>query len=412
MHIIDVTVVWQTMLFIFGGLWLLSWLWAKSLARGLQIRRMVRFGWAQVGDQLEEKFELVNNSWASALWISIEDYSNLPGHKPGRVTGISGNSRTEWRFSIECLRRGLFQLGPLKLKTGDPLGIYEVTKIDSSSQTLLITPPVVALPGIHVAQGGRAGEGKLIPQASERSVSSSGVRGYLPGDNLHLIHWPTSVRKQGLFVRLFDTTETGDWRILLDLNRNVQVGENPEDTIEHGIILAASLVSLAFRSNHPVGLILNGEELTWISPSNGEQHRWDIMKALALAQPGEFSLKEVLDQLSGQLRDRSSLVIITSDTMLEWLPPLIKLSWRGVIPTIVLIDGAEFISSEQKKDIPEVSAASRILTSRGYFNQIVPKKLTSDIASGKEGVWEWKSSPQGKAIAVRKPHDLTWRELL
>jgi uncharacterized protein (DUF58 family) len=412
LHVLDVTVIWQSLFFIFGGLWLIGWLWAISLASGLEIRRLVRFSWAQVGDHLEERFELENHGWAPALWLAVEDGSNLPGHAPGWVTGVNGYSKSDWRLSAVCERRGLYQLGPLVVKTGDPFGIYEVKKFYSTSQTLLVTPPVVSLPGIQVAQGGHAGDGQVHPHARERSVSVAGVRGYAPGDNLHLIHWPTSVRKQELFVRLFDTTQTGDWRIFLDLNRDTQAGTKPADTVEHGIILAASLVGLALVSHFPVGLVVNGDDLTWLPPKYGEDQRWEIMKALALAQPGEFCLKEVLERLNDRMRDRGSLILISTDTSMDWLPSLLKLSWRGIIPTILLIDGAEYTAKDQVFLLPKVTTASELLASQGVYHHIIPKRLMMPQTSpGSEGTWEWKASPQGRAVAVREPKDLSWRKV-
>jgi hypothetical protein len=60
---------WMMLLVGLGGAWLIAFLWARSLARGLRLTRELRFGWAQVGDRLEERFTLINESWTPALWI-------------------------------------------------------------------------------------------------------------------------------------------------------------------------------------------------------------------------------------------------------------------------------------------------------------------------------------------------------
>ena len=44
---------WLVLLVGLGGAWLVSYVWARSLARGLGLVREMRFGWAQVGDRLE-----------------------------------------------------------------------------------------------------------------------------------------------------------------------------------------------------------------------------------------------------------------------------------------------------------------------------------------------------------------------
>ena len=70
---------WVALLVGFGGAWLIGYLWARSLARGLSLVREMRFGWAQVGDRLEERFTLTNKGWAPALWVEVIDHSTLPG---------------------------------------------------------------------------------------------------------------------------------------------------------------------------------------------------------------------------------------------------------------------------------------------------------------------------------------------
>src|SRR5512140_2105373 len=79
---------WMTLIIIVGGVWVISFLWTLSLARRLFVDRALRYGWAQVGDQLEERFTVVNDSFFPALWLEVEDHSNLPDYTAGRVTSI------------------------------------------------------------------------------------------------------------------------------------------------------------------------------------------------------------------------------------------------------------------------------------------------------------------------------------
>ena len=72
---------WLILLVGLGSLWLISFLWARSLSRNLQLTREVRFGWVQVGDTLEERFMLTNLGWAPAVWAEIEDHSTLPDYQ-------------------------------------------------------------------------------------------------------------------------------------------------------------------------------------------------------------------------------------------------------------------------------------------------------------------------------------------
>jgi hypothetical protein len=99
MQIIDPSRVWVILLIGIGGTWLICWWWARGLARSLTFEREVRYGWAQVGDKLEERFTLTNQFMFPATWVTLHDQSTLPDHKASVATGVDGNSVSQWKIS-------------------------------------------------------------------------------------------------------------------------------------------------------------------------------------------------------------------------------------------------------------------------------------------------------------------------
>ena len=195
--LVDATQVWKVLLFSLGSAWLIAYLWARSLVQGLYLQREMRYGWAQVGDQLEERFTVHNNGWAAATWLEVIDHSNIAGYQNNQVTGIESRAGKSWSTKGVCTQRGVFNLGPTSLRTSDPLGIYTVLIHDPASVSLMVAPPIVPLPHIDIAPGGRSGAGRPRTNAPERSVSASNVRPYVPGDDLRLLHWRTTARHAG-----------------------------------------------------------------------------------------------------------------------------------------------------------------------------------------------------------------------
>jgi hypothetical protein len=96
---------WRFLLLGLGGAWFLSRWWARSLAVHLSLKREMRFGWAQVGDRLEQRFILVNKARVPAPWVELEDHSDLPGAEENLVTGIENHSSNSWQKSAVCQRR-------------------------------------------------------------------------------------------------------------------------------------------------------------------------------------------------------------------------------------------------------------------------------------------------------------------
>lgn len=399
---------WLMLLTGLGGLWLISYLWARSLALGLRLVREMRFDWAQVGDRLEERFTLMSEGWtAPGLWVEVIDHSTVPGYEASRVTGVSSNSESRWQTQLVCGRRGLFRLGPTTVRTGDPFGIYTVSLHYPESTTLTVTPPVVPLLTIEVAPGGRAGDGRPRPDALERTVSAASVREYLPGDSLRSIHWPTTARRGALFSRFFEGTPAGDWWIFLDLNRAVQVGQGQDSTEEHSVILTASLANQGLRAGRSVGLVCHGTELVWQPPAAGDGQLLAILRALALVTPGDRSLAELLARVRPAFGQLASLVVVTPDPDSRWVETLVPLLRRGVVATVLLLEPVSFGGSR------DAGGTLALLAELGVARYAITRDLLDrpEARPGQRGQWEWRVSPSGRAVAVRRPRDTAWRTL-
>lgn len=399
MQFIDPSRVWVILLIVMGGTWLFCFWWVRGLARSLTFKREMRFGWAQVGDKLEERFTLTNSFNLPAVWVAVEDLSTLPDHYASLATGVDGNSSSQWKIVSQCTHRGVFTLGNTKLETGDPFGIYTLTFEDPSSSIIVVMPPVVSLPRFNILTSGWAGDGRPSPRSLEETTNASHTREMVSGDSIRLVHWGTSARKNKLHVREFDGTHAGDWWVLLDLHKDSQAGTGWDSTEEHAVILASSLINQGLNEDHSVGLAINGRETAWRIPRRNEYQSRSLLKALAIATPSEHPLKEFIQRNSKSLGRRSSLLIITASTDATWVESLIPLMRRGILPTIFLMDVNTFGA---QADLQPLTAT---LAGLGVPCHIIPKELidTRQARPGHAGEWEWRVTGTGKAVAVHQP---------
>jgi len=406
MQIIDPSRVWVILMIGIGGTWLVCWWWVRGLARSLQFKREMRYGWAQVGDRLEERFTLTNQFVLPATWVAVHDRSTLPDHHSSVATGVDGHSTSQWKILNRCTQRGIFTLGGTSLETGDPLGIYTLTIEDPTSSTLAVMPPIVSLPRFNILTSGWAGEGRPNPRSLEETINASHTREMAPGDPMRLIHWKTTARKNKFYVRQPDGTHAGDWWILLDLHKDSQVGTGWDSTEEHGVILASSLIAQGLNEDHSVGLAINGNEPARHVPRRNEYQQRSLMKSLAVASPSEIDLKDYLQRTGQTFGSRCSMLIITASTNVEWTQSLIPLMWRGILPTVFLFDVNTFGGTANSNQL------SMVLQSLGVLCHVIPKEMLDKPQSrpGHEGEWEWRISGTGKAIAVNKPVT-DWRGL-
>lgn len=395
--------IW-TMLFIGLGITLtITWYWARELQTGLSFTREHRYTWAQVGDRLEERFTVTNTSFIPALWLEIEDHSTLPDYQPSRVTGVGSKAVNRWYTDGICSQRGVFQLGPVVLKTGDPFGLFEVKHRYPNTEDFTIMPPVLAFPGLNIATRGQTGDDTLRTYSLSRTQSSATVRKYAPHDSLNRIHWPTTARRNEFFVRNLDPASSGDWWLALDLNVNAHYGQKQDFTLEKVILIASSLADRGLKEKHAVGLIAQGKEAVWVPPLTSAGHRGHILKTLALVNPGTLDLEPLLTRSRRYITGNASLVVITASTTLTWLQPLLLLMRQGVVVTVIYTV------------IPQTQAAieanRQILISQGITTHLLESsQITPPPPEDAAGRWEWQITGLGKAVAVHKPQG-KWKQV-
>ncbi|MGE5375012.1 MAG: DUF58 domain-containing protein [Bacteroidota bacterium] len=406
MQIIDPSRVWVILLVSIGGIWLVCRWWVRGLQRSLVFEREMRFGWAHVGDRLEERFTLTNSFMLPATWVTLQDHSTLPDHHASMATGVDGSSVSQWKVNTQCTRRGVFTLGGTSLETGDPFGIYTLTMEDPTSTTLAVMPPVVALPKFQILSSGWAGEGRTNPRSLEETINASHTREMVPNDPMRWIHWKSTARHEKFFVRQFEGMPAGDRWVLLDLDQETALGSGWESTEEHSVVIAASLSAQELKEEHPVGLAVNGSQPSWTVPRRNEYQLKALLKELAVASPSPIGLQDYLHRIGPSLSSRSSLLVVTANASPGWTASLVPLMWRGVRPTVFLLDPLSFGGSMDTRPICDSLQAMDIPC------HVIPREMLDkqQLWPGSEGEWEWRVSGTGKAIAVKAPV-ADWRRL-
>jgi uncharacterized protein (DUF58 family) len=396
LQIIQPSRTWMFLFTAFSGVLISAYLWARSLGANLQLRRETHLGWVRVGGQIEERITLSNTSVLPAAWIQFDDQSTLPGFNATRSTSISAGFFDQWNVTAACKQRGLFYLGGANILTGDPFGIFDITIHASERTSILILPQIVTLPETLIAPSGSFGDGQPRRNAPEQTIHASTVREYVHGDSMRMIHWPTTARTNKVFVRLMESAPEGDWWILLDLDQRNLFGQGWDSIEEQSVTLAASLTSMGLRNRKSVGLITNSKDPAWIHPQKGEGQRWEIMQALALAQPGELGLDTTLERIQPSLGKHHSLIIVTASTKTDWLKRLLPLVKRGIMPTVILLDASTFGGEESS----EMVAAS--LEGRGIKCHIIPHGLLEPPKTSprQQGGWKWRSTPTGEIVPI------------
>lgn len=379
--------IFTRMIVFVAALLVVGWVWAYFSLTGIRVRRDARVLRQQVGQVFEERFKINNTTPIGRLWLELRDESGLPGNYGSRVFSMIGARQQRTYVAYTLLkRRGAYRLGPTLIGSGDPFGLFKRSARIDGGQELLVLPYICDLKTFPSPTGEFPGGKAILRKANEVTPQAAGVREYLPGDSLRVIHWPTSARKDKLMVKEFEQDPQSEVWIFLDGDRNFRVQKRepmelpervdqlwllrkqstaaslPADTYEYGVSAAGSVASYFLRHNRAVGIVCGGDSTTVILPERGERQLNKILENLAF-QSGDsrMPLEGLVEAENKQIPRASTVVLITASIDPSVLASVDNLLMRNLKPVIVYLDthsfgslwsGDEFLLKLRQRPIP------------------------------------------------------------
>ena len=351
------------LVYLLGGLLLASWFYARRGLLGLRAGYHVLNPRAQVGDVLQAVYRIDNRSSWGKPWVELWNDSTLPAPLPGRAIGVQARGSRQWLAKVTLLRRGSYRLGALRVRTGDPFGLFTSEMVVGQPTWVVVFPKVEALPHWRLPPSPVDGTSPSRHRFEAASPLVSSVRPYVRGDAINRIHWLTSIRHGELHVKEFDLEQTADLWMLLDLDRTAHAGTGDTASVETAVTAAASIAVQTLGENRAVGLTVSSRRQHVLTPDRGTRVEQKILHLLANVQAdGTRPLAEVLvSSLLPQMRRGMTLCIITGSTDREWVRALASLRRRGVGTVVVLLDRASFARKDEEDDSAELAAIRHAL---------------------------------------------------
>jgi uncharacterized protein (DUF58 family) len=320
-----------------------SWLWTRLGAAKLGISREAPDGAYEVGDNFVEVLTVSNPALVSLPWVEVVDSSSLPGYDAGRAISLGRQRTRTWRSRGRFISRGRYRMGPTRIVTGDPFGLFQHSIEVAADSSVTVYPRLVDvtrfLPGASHTLGDTIALGRFV----DAPPDASGIREYDPADGFNRIHWPSTARLGRPMTKSFEKYEGSDLVVVLDLRSNVHLGQAPKSTLEYAASLAASLAVLGLSRNQSVGLACNDARRTIIPPARGGIQLRRILDFLAeVDADGGISLESLLQALASS-RGRQSLVVITPSLAGAWVDWLARVGLGGSRSNAVLhLDAQSF----------------------------------------------------------------------
>mgnify|MGYP003663022119 CR=1 FL=1 len=353
----------------------LAWFSATTWTDSASATRNALPAEVKIGTRLPVDVTITNHSKLPMLWLLAEDLLprwNTSAQRPtlaveGDRIGVlmlwAGESG-HLRYSIECHRRGYFQIGPTVLETGDLMGMFRRYRVGSEPQYVTVLPNVKPLSSYEIGSRRPIGEIRVRENVMDDPTRLRGIRRWQPGDPMRSVHWAATARTGVLHSKVYEPSSIAGATLVLDFHVDTMPDRHEPTRSDLAVTAAASIAAWLHESGEPFGLATNGRDAAdrirtegWagdhrvrataqasaemqsesdrrrpviLKADRGPTHYQEIVRTLArLERTDALSLADLLVESESQLSNETTLLVIFQRTNPEATSALIGLSRRG-----------------------------------------------------------------------------------
>lgn len=255
-----------TCIFIIG----ISYLWAKQLESKIKVYREEKEIKSVSFEKMTLSYSVVNQSRFKAfMCYSIDNvpYLHVFEKKNERLFSLRSFEKKSFFYEVNALSRGLYEAGPIRIDTSDPLGLFNVRIEQECKLKILIRPARLALQTKPVP-GLPQGAIKINNPVYEDITMRRTIREYKSGDELKRINWRLSAKFNRLYTNEFEDTFDAPFFVFLNLSKEDY--SNDYDKGEKAIEIAASIVNTAASLKQSCGFACYGSGFPYIKPRDNQ----------------------------------------------------------------------------------------------------------------------------------------------
>jgi uncharacterized protein (DUF58 family) len=249
------------------------------------------------------------------------------------VRSLAAGAEQSYLNELPTGRRGKHDVGPLRLRRADALGLGQSELLLGDTATLWVYPRTYP---VHSVAGGlplHHHDGAATETSPRGSLDIREVREYVPGDEVRHLHWKATARTGQLMIRDYADPHQPQFTVLLDNRRQIRAEPEFEEAVE----LAASLVVAAAKEEHRCRLVTPSGVDVATTPGSGAIRRF--MDELCVVERSEEA-DLALVPLAMAHADGGMLVVVSSAVSVEDHSALAAVRPRYVDVVVVTLNGA------------------------------------------------------------------------
>ena len=252
------------------------------------------------------------------------------------VPELAAGQPVEYRYAVTAWRRGVYPLGPLVVRWGDPFGLTQRQADLCEPFELIVHPTIEPLTDRPLTRMWE--DPPMRPPISKPWPSGFefyGMRPYQPGDDVRNIVWRAYARTRQLLVREAEQGISDKVIVLLDDDRRFHSRGLVSESFEEGVRAAASIGVHHLGVGYVVTLETNGGKVVTALRSGPTKTR--LLDELARMQMSDSRLPDAITRLIADGQRDAHLLIVTPHLEASSAARLELLLQRGMQVTVVAL---------------------------------------------------------------------------
>ena len=154
---------------------------------------------------------------------------------------------------------------------------------------------------------------KYKEQFQASGIEFSDLRQYQTSDDASRIDWKNSAATEELYVKEYEEEKDLDVFIILDASDSMMFGTADKLKSEYAAIVAAALAYASIDMGINVGFGIYGDDQLVMLPDGGQAQYQKILTEVTRFDNygGEFNLEDALDSVVGQIKENTSIFLIS-----------------------------------------------------------------------------------------------------
>ena len=192
---------------------------------------------------------------------------------------VRRNEERELRLGVRCTRFGTYELGELRLRARDRVGLVSWEGRIDRRMPLRVYPRPERLRQLLAPAHTQASAGNEVARLRAEGLEFADTRPFVPGDRLNSVNWRATARRGTLVVNERHPERSTDVVLFLDSFAEARDAAG-EGTFEQAVRVAATLAARFLERRDRVGMVAFGGILRWLEPGAGLTQRYRIVDAL------------------------------------------------------------------------------------------------------------------------------------